>query len=117
MSERELTIRERIKAIQTEMLRGEINPHRAADVLVQLTALLGNLTAEIGAATHDYNVVRRTLFRTSGKAAHAKIEGEATEEYARKCSAEAIKGDVQELINALKVLIREAMGERSFTPR
>lgn len=111
----ELTIRDRIRGIQTEMLRGEIDPHRAAVVLVQLTGLLGNLTVEIGSATHDYNVVRRTLFRASGKAAHAKIEGEATEEYARKFAAEAIKGDVQELINGLKVLIREAMGERQLT--
>ena len=110
-----MSIRERIKAIQTEMLRGEINPHRAADVLVQLSALLGNLTTEIAAATHDYAVVRRTLFRESGKAAHAKIEGEATEEYARKFAAEAIKGDTQELMNALKILIREAMGERQMT--
>ena len=105
------TIREMVKRIQTEMLRGEVAPLRGADLTVQLAGLLGNLTDEIVAANHGYSIVRRTLFRTLGTASAAKIEGEATEEFQRKATAEAMKGDVQELINALKALGRVATEE------
>ena len=106
-----MSVRELVKAIQSEMLNGNVPPLRAADCTVQLAALLGNCSAEIVAANHDYSVVRRTLFRSLGTASAAKIEGEATDEFKRKAEAEAVKGDVQELINALKALGRVATEE------
>lgn len=106
-----MSVRELVKAIQLEMLRGNVTPARAADCTVQLAALLGNCSQEIVAANHDYSVVRRTLFRSLKTASAAKIEGEATEEFKRKAEAEAVKGDVQELINALKALGRVATEE------
>ena len=106
-----------VKAIQGEMLRGNVSPARAADCTVQLAALLGNVSQEIVAANHDYSVVRRTLFRTLGTASAAKIEAEATEEFKRKAEAEAMKGDVQELINALKSLTRVATEEMRLSGR
>lgn len=105
------SVRDLVKAIQLEMLKGNVTPARAADCTVQLAALLGNCSLEIVAANHDYSVVRRTLFRSLGTASAAKIEGEATEEFKRKAEAEAVKGDVQELINALKALGRVATEE------
>ena len=92
------SIRELVKAIQ-------------ADCTVQLAALLEKCSQEIVAANHEYSVVRRTLFRSLGTASAAKIEREATEEFKRKAEAEAVKGDVQELINALKALGRLAAEE------
>jgi hypothetical protein len=112
-----VSVRELVKGIQTEMLRGNVTPSRAADCSVQLASLLGNCSVEIVEANHDYSVVRRTLFRSLGTASAAKIEGEATEEFKRKLAAEAVKGDVQELINALKALTRVATEEMRFTPR
>lgn len=106
-----MSVRELVKAIQVEMLKGNVTPARAADCTVQLAALLGNCSQEIVAANHDYSVVRRTLFRSLGSASGAKIEGEATDEFKRKAEAEAVKGDVQELINALKALGRVATEE------
>ena len=106
-----MSVREMVKAIQLEMLKGNVSPSRAADCSVQLAALLGNCSQEIVAANHDYSVVRRTLFRSLGTASAAKIEGEATDEFKRKAEAEATKGDVQELINALKALTRVATEE------
>lgn len=110
-----MTVREMVKAIQTEMLRGNVSPARAADCTVQLAALLGNVSHEIVEANHDYSVARRTLFRSLGTASAAKIEGEATDEFKRKVEAEAVKGDVQELINALKSLTRVATEEMRFS--
>lgn len=106
-----MSVRELVRAIQQEMLRGNVSPARAADCTVQLAALLGNCSQEIVAANHDYSVVRRTLFRSLGTASAAKIEGEATDEFKRKAEAEAVKGDVQELVNALKSLTRVATEE------
>lgn len=106
-----MSVRELVKAIQQEMLKGNVSPARAADCTVQLAALLGNCSSEIVAANHDYSVVRRTLFRSLGTASAAKIEGEATDEFKRKAEAEAVKGDVQELVNALKSLTRVATEE------
>lgn len=106
-----MSVRELVRAIQQEMLRGNISPARAADCTVQLAALMGNCSQEIVAANHDYSVVRRTLFRSLGTASAAKIEGEATDEFKRKAEAEAVKGDVQELVNALKSLTRVATEE------
>lgn len=111
------TVRDMVRHIQTEMLRGNVTPLRAADCTVQLAALLGNCSAEIVAANHDYSVVRRTLFRSLGTASAAKIEGEATDEFKRKAEAEAVKGDVQELINALKALGRVATEEMKMGTR
>lgn len=112
-----MSVRELVKMIQGEMLRGNVTPARAADCTVQLAALLGNVSQEIVAANHDYSVVRRTLFRSLGTASAAKIEGEATDEFKRKVEAEAVKGDVHELINALKSLTRVATEEMRFGPR
>ena len=111
-----MTVRELVKEIQQEMLKGNVLPLRAADCAVQLAALLGNCSQEIVAANHDYSVVRRTLFRSLGTASAAKIEGEATEEFKRKATAEAPRGDVQELINALKALTRVATEEMRLSP-
>ncbi len=112
-----MSVRELVKTIQLEMLKGNVPPLRAADCTVQLAALLGNCSQEIVARNHDYSVVRRTLFRTLGTASAAKIEGEATDEFRLKAEAEAVKGDVQELINALKALGRVATEEMRMGPR
>jgi hypothetical protein len=108
-------VRDRIRAIQEEMLNGDISPHRAANVAIQLAGLMGNCSREIAAARHDYAVVRRSLFASSLKAAHAKIEGEATEEFSRLTEAELLRGDVQELINALKSAGRVSIEEMKLT--
>ena len=111
------SVRDLVRGIQAEMLRGNVTPLRAADCTVQLAALLGNCSSEIVVANHDYSVVRRTLFRSLGTASAAKIEGEATDEFKRKATAEMMRGDVQELINALKALGRVATEEMRLTSR
>lgn len=102
-----MTVRSRIKAAQIEIRDGgELLPTRAAQLLMELTALLGNCAEEIRAADSAYAVVLLRELETSEKANRAKIRAETTEEYARKREARDIKELVIELVQSLKYLLR-----------
>ena len=101
------SVRERVKAAQKELRDGgDLLPTRAAQLLMELTALLGNCLEEIREADHAYAVVLLGALETSEKANRAKIWAETSVEYQRKREARDTRELVQEMTRSLKYFLR-----------
>jgi hypothetical protein len=102
----EQSVREWVKAIQLEVRDTDLQPDRAAELLVQLTALLGNTNDEIREADANYAIVLLSFLEANEAANRAKIRAETTPAYQRKREARDTKELVVELCRSLKYLIR-----------
>ena len=100
-----------VREAQVEIRAGDLQPARAAELLVKLTALLGNTFEEIRQADHDYAVVLLCHLESESKANRAKIRAETSPEYRRKREARDTRELVQEMIGSLKYLLRSAEAE------
>ena len=100
------TIRDRIRAIQAEVGQADLLPDRGAELLMQSTALIGNVLDEIRQADLIYNNVLLACFETETKANRAKIVAETTPAYQRKREARDTKELLTELIAGLKYFLR-----------
>ena len=109
------TVREMVADCQREIRTTDLTPHRAAELLLQLTALLGNCQAEIVDRDQDYASVRLALLKTSDKAAHATIAAETTPEYRHRQEARNTAQLVIELCRSLKYAIRVASEDQRMT--
>jgi len=105
------SVREMVKAMQQEMLTGDLPPTRATELLIRLSALIGNTNEEIRGADSAYAAVLLRELEQNEKANRARIRAETTEEYARKREARDTKELVLELTRSLKYLIRSAQEE------
>jgi hypothetical protein len=106
------TVRDHVKAIQTEMRSCvDITPDRASEMLNQATALLGNCNDELRAADQAYKQILLHCLRTAEKANRAKIEAETSPQYARWQEARDVKDLTVEMIRSLKVFIRSKQEE------
>lgn len=110
-----MTVREMVHAAQKEIRDTELVPARAADLLVKLTALLGNCNDEIRAADHDYATTLLQCYKQEETANRAKITAETSTEYLRKMEARHTKELCLELARSLKVFIRSAEEEMRLT--
>lgn len=107
-----MTVRSRIKSAQVEIRDGgELLPTRAAQLLMELTALLGNCAEAIRAADSAYAVLLLRELESSEHANRARIRAETSPEYARKREARDARELVVELIRSLKYLLRSAEEE------
>lgn len=107
-----MTVRSRIKSAQVEIRDGgELLPARAAQLLMELTALLGNCAEEIRLADFLYAHVLLDELERNEKANRARIRAETSPEYARKREARDARELVIELIRSLKYLLRSAEEE------
>lgn len=110
-----MTVRELVKDVQREIQRSELQPERAADLLMKLTSLLGNINEEIRVADGEYAATLLYTLETVEKANRAKIIAECTPEYQRKREARDTKEVAQELIRSLKYLLRSQAEEMRLT--
>ena len=101
-----MTIRERIAAIQKEVAEDELQPLRASHVLLELSALLGNVNDEIRVCDAAYAEVLLECLNSNEAANRAKIRAETTPQYRRRQEARDTSELVVELIRSLKVFIR-----------
>lgn len=101
-----MTIRLLVKAAQKEIGEGELLPQRAAELLGQLTALMGNVNDEIRVADMEFARVLLAHLESSEAANRAKIRAETTPEYLRKREARDTKELVVELIRSLKYVLK-----------
>lgn len=107
-----MTVRSRVKSAQLEIANGgELHPARAAQLLIELTALLGNCSEEIRHADAEYAAVLLRELEASEKANRATIKAETSPEYARKREARDTRELVLELIRSLKYFLRAAEEE------
>jgi hypothetical protein len=101
-----VTIRERIKGIQTELGKGALTPDLARESLVRLTALLGNVSDELRAADHEYKLVLLGCLKSNEKANRARIEAETTAQHLRAREAKDTFNLVQEMIRSCRAYLR-----------
>lgn len=101
-----MTVRDFVKAYQREIRDTDLQPDRAADVLVKLTALMGNCNDEIRCADADYATVLLSFLEADEAANRAKIRAETTPAYQRKREARDTKELVVELCRSLKYLLK-----------
>lgn len=105
-SRSEITVRALVKAMQIEIRDTDLVPDRAADLLTQLTALIGNCNDEIRQADVDYANHLLVCMASEEAANRAKIRAETSPEFLRKREARDTKELVIELVRSLKYFLR-----------
>lgn len=100
-----MTVRDLIKSMQVEILKTDLQPDRAAELLTKLASLMGNTLDEIRESDHDYAVVLLKCLDSDEAANRAKIRAETTPEYDRRRQARDTKELVIELIRSLKFFL------------
>lgn len=102
-----MTVRELVRSYQQEIQRtADLQPDRAAELLMQLSALVGNVLDEIREADAQYSVTYLHFLDTEKKANRAKIRAEVSLEYRRKQEARDTHKLVETLIGSLKYFLR-----------
>jgi hypothetical protein len=107
-----VTVREMVRGYQREVQQtADLQPDRAADLLMKLTSLLGNCADEIRDADSEYAVTLLHLLDTEKKANRARIRAEISPEYRRKQEARDTKELVVELSRSLKYFLKAKSDE------
>ena len=100
------TIRDIISAYQNELAKGDLQPQRAAEILTELSALIGNILDEIQKREVAYNKVLLLSLEVEKSANKAKIQAEVSQEYQDFRTAKNTYEVAKEMIRALKYLLR-----------
>lgn len=106
-----MSVRELVRGYQKEMSFDGLQPARAREILVQLTALYGNCLEASREADHAYNVVLLRFLDADEAASRAKIRAETSLEYLRKREAADTTEFVLESIRSLKVILKGVEAE------
>lgn len=106
------TVRGLVRTIQVEVRdTSDLQPDRAAELLNQLAALIGNVLDEIREADLAYAEVLLKCLDSDEAANRAKIRAETTPEYQRKRAARDLKELSTELIRSLKYFLKSKQDE------
>lgn len=98
------SVRDLVNGIRNEVRAGELLPGRAADLAAQLSALLGNISAEIRKADMAFNVVYLRCLSEHKAANRARVHAEVTPEYQEKREANDLFKVAVEMIRSLRKL-------------
>lgn len=102
-----VSVRELVKGYQREVQQAaDLLPDRASQLLMQLTALMGNIADEIREADSEYAVTLLHFLDTEKKANRARIRAEISPEFRRKQEARDTRELVIELTRSLKYFLR-----------
>ena len=113
-----MTIRELVRSYQTEIHQAtDLLPDRAAELLMKLSALMGNVLDEIRAADAEYAVTLLHYLDTEAKANRARIRAEISPEFRRKQEARDTEKLVVELTRSLKYFLRAKSDEYQMAGR
>lgn len=106
------TVRDLVRSYQREIRdTSDLQGDRAADLLMQLASLIGNVNDEIRAADAAYAAVLINFLDSETKANRAKIRAETSAEYQRKQEARDTKELVIELVRSLKYFLKAKSDE------
>lgn len=100
------SIREMINGYKSEMLSKNLVPQRAAEILNQASALLGNINDEILRTDVAYNVVLEECLNTEEKANRALIRAKCTDEYREMMVAKNTEKEATAIIRAIKYFLK-----------
>jgi len=107
-----VTVRDLVKSYQREIQQtADLQPDRAAHLLNQLSALIGNVAEEIRDADAEYAVTLLHFLDTEKKANRARIRAEISPEFRRKQEARDTKELVIELTRSLKYYLKTKQDE------
>lgn len=101
-----MSVRERIKAIQKELLSESTSAAQTRAHMLMLTGLLGNVTDEERQADHDYKLILHGCLQSDEAANRSRIRAEVTPQYQRLREATDTKNLVIEMIRSCKVYLR-----------
>ena len=101
-----MNTRELIKERQLEVRSQDLQPGRAAEILNELSSLIGTINDRIRECDVVYNQVLLKALQSSEKASHAKIGAETTPEYVSKREARDTKEVAIEMIRSLKYFLK-----------
>lgn len=110
-----MSVRELIEEMRRELRDEDVAPQRAAEILQRLTALLGNVLAEIRESEAIFNGVLLKFLDSDEAANRARIRAQATPEYARAREAKDTLTVVTELIRSLKTILKALETEMRLT--
>lgn len=105
------TVREMVADIQREMRGDELQPHRAAELLVRLSSLYGNVLLAIRESDLAYMVALSGLLPAHKSVKAAEIEAATTPAYQSRQEARHLEKLVEQLIGSLKYLLKNAESE------
>ena len=97
-----MTVRDMVAAFQVEMAAPGLLPMRAREILIQLTALYGNVLEDVREADHAYAIVLLKFLDSDEAASRAKIRAQTSLEYLRKVESENTLKSVLESMRSLK---------------
>jgi hypothetical protein len=102
-----MTLRGKVLEFQKEVGDSKtLQPERAAEILVELTSLLGFVNDEIRKRDVEYNVKLLECYEKESKANRAKILAETSPEYIAKREARDTRELMIELIRSLKFFLK-----------
>lgn len=112
-----MTVREMIDGYRARLLTSkDMHGNEASQILVELSALVGNVNEEIVRTTMAYNRQLNGLLSTPNMtAASAKIRAEASEEYEGMLRAKGYLVLVTEMIRSLKFRLKSLETEERLT--
>jgi hypothetical protein len=110
-----MSVRELIEEMRRELRDENVAPQRQAEILQRLTALMGNVLAEIRDADMAFNRVLLETLKTEEKANRAEIMAKTTPEYSRAREAKDTNTVLLEMIRSLKVILKMQQEEMKLT--
>lgn len=110
-----MNTRKLIKERQAEVRSQDLQPGRAAEILNELSSLVGTINDRIRECDVAYNHTLLNALRSAEKASHAKIEAETSQEYIAKREARDTKEVAMEMIRSLKYFLKAKQDEYSVT--
>jgi hypothetical protein len=110
------SVRDLIRACQKEIRdTQDLLPDRAAELLIKLTALLGNCADEIRVCDHDYSVVLLSHLEIEKHANRARIKAEISPAFQRRQEARDVKELAVDLVRSLKYYLRTKAEEQQLS--
>jgi hypothetical protein len=97
-----MTIRDRVAAIGSAMLEGDPSPAEIRGYEITLAGLLAATNKAMTGAQLAYNRKIAALRGECKSAADARLQGEATEEYAHLLETKGIRDSVMELLRTCR---------------
>lgn len=102
-----MSIRDLIRSMQQEIRdTADLQSDRAAELLMKLTALMGNVNDEIREADHAYAVELLRFLEADEAANRARIRAETSLQFIRKREARDTKELCLELSRSLKYFLK-----------
>ena len=112
-----MSIRDRVQEIGSKMLAGDPSPQEARNHEIVLSGLLSHINKAVTGAEVAYKRKLNAIRYECKSVADAKLQAEATPEFADWLEAEATRDSAKSMLSTLRSFLRSQSEEMRFTPR